>query len=280
MNPINSWVSTVLLLFLVTSCFAQSPVPANGAKEVTDPFQATPRETVLGTVFLVRPAWDESIATTVASVKKIVRQERQKGKVICYVSTPLSSRGGGHRPTNVEISKFVKRRIEAKYGPNYFWALAPGVIENELPTIQGKSPGGGEYLYMWTQILAGEDGLASDFDMVYFVGPTDMYAFFGVSEGAALDGLNAYIQDRSANDPIFDQQVAQDPENRKNFIRYYGIRGSATFSTGALDEWNIFRLANRRRQIGDQVAFYFDGRQVDPAASGMAVRPGYEQQSN
>ncbi|QDU17441.1 hypothetical protein CA11_52830 [Gimesia maris] len=275
----KTFPSIVLCFVAVTTCFGQNPIPSPKKHVNTDPFVAIPKETVLGTVFLVRPAWDQSIAKTVESVREAIRKERDKGKIVCYISTPLSSRGGGHRPTNVEISKFVKRYVESKYGVNHFWALAPGVVENELPMIEGNRPGGGEYLYMWTQILAGEDGLGSDFDMVYFVGLTEMHAFFGIGDGAILEGISAYIDERSTTDQEFKEQVAQNPINRKNFLRYYGIRGSATFSTGALDEWNIFRLANRRREIGDQVTFFFDGRQVSPAASETAVRPGYEQRS-
>lgn len=240
-------------------------------------FEPVPCQTVLGTVFEVRPAWDDSIEATVQRVRTLVNEERRQGKLICYISTPLSSRGGGHRPTNVAISQYVKRRVEAKYGRQHLWALAPGAIENELPVISGKRPGGGEYLYMWTQVLAGEDGQGTDFDMVYFVGPTDMHAYFGVAGGGILGNLSAYIDERAAEDEEFKTTVADNFENRKNFIRYYGIRASATFSTGALDEWNIFRLVNRRREIGDQIAFFFNGQQVSPGASEAPVRPGYEQ---
>lgn len=236
-----------------------------------------PRETVIGTVFMVRPAWNDSIDSTVTSVREEIRTQAESGKLICYISTPLSSRGGGHRPTNVDISKYVKRRVESRFGRNKFWALAPGVVENELPTVDGESARGGEYLYMWTEILAGEDGNGLDFDMVYFVGPTDMHAYFGIENGGIFDSLSDYIDTRSEVDEEFKQQVAENTTNRKGFIKYYGLRASASFSKGAMDEWNIFRLINRRRQISDQVAFYFDGRQVAPSAAEASVRPGYEQ---
>lgn len=267
-----------LLLFSVFLVgFVVLEVSAQDISVATDPFTPVPRETVLGTTFLVRPAWNDAITATVNSTRDAIREEKEAGKLICYVSTPLSSRGGGHRPTNVDISRYIKRRVEARFGGKHLWALAPGVIENELPIIDGNFAGGGEYLYMWTQILAGEDGSGSDFDMVYFVGPSDMHAYFGVESGGILDSLDHYISVRAESDKEFKEEIADVPEKRANFLRYYGIRASATFSTGALDEWNIFRLVNRRRDIGEQVAFYFDGRQVNPAASETAVRPGYEQ---
>ena len=267
----------VVLAFVVVYACGESDAIAQKNQAIESKFKPIPRETVLGTVFLVRPAWDEAIHHTVERVREIVREERGSGKTICYISTPLSSRGGGHRPTNVEISRYVKRRVESRYGPRHFWALAPGVVENELAEIEGERPGGGEYLYMWTQILAGEEGDGVDFDMVYFVGPRDVHAFFGIGEGGIMESLDAYITQRAEDDVEFRQSVANVPESRSNFIRYYGIRASATFSTGALDVWNIFRLVNRRRSIGEQVAFYFDGWQVTPAASEAPVRSGYEQ---
>lgn len=277
----NLRASTVVVIAVVLSVGSTGSY-AQAQPATTQPdkaFVPVPRETVLGTVFLVRPAWDDSISKTVDSVREKLREEREKGKIICYVSIPLSSRGGGHRPTNVEISKYVKRTLEARYGIAKFWALAPGVIENELPTIDGKRPGGGEYLYMWTEILAGEDGTGAQFDMAYFVGPSDMYGYFGIGHGAVLVHLDAYISDRSQRDVEFRQAVADKPDARRAFIRYYGIRASATFSHGAHDEWNIFRLVNRRRDIGEEVAIYFDGRQVVPSAAEAPVRPGYEESS-
>lgn len=266
--------SLVFTLFMVS---AQVMALAQGKPQTTAKFTAEPRQTVLGTVFLVRPAWDEAIRQTVQRVRKHIRSEKAKGKVICHVSIPLSARGGGHQPTNVEISRFVKRRLEAKYGASKFWALAPGVAENELPVLDGEHPGGGEYLYMWTQILAGDDGNGGDFDMVYFVGPTDLSAFLGIGRGGVLESLDTYISKRAKSDPEFRDQVANVPQARFGFLRYYGVRASVAYSKGARDEWNIFRLINRRRRIPDQVAVYFDGRAVSPAAAETGVRPGYEQ---
>ena len=238
---------------------------------------AVPRETVLGTVFMVRPAWDVAIDELVEKVRKQLRDERAKGKLICYISIPLSATGGGHRPTNVDISKFIKRGLESHYGHSQFWALAPGVIETELPKIDGQSPAGGEYLYMWTKILAGEDGKGDDFEMVYFVGPHDIHSYFGIIRGGVLENLNQYVTDRAEVDEVFRTEVAMDSQRRMSFIRYYGIRAAASYSKGAHDEWNIFRLINRRRELSEQIAMYFDGRAVSMGAGEQPVRPGYEE---
>ena len=234
------------------------------------------RTTVLGTKFEVHRDFDRAIAGVVGRIRRRVRTQRERGKFVAFISTPLSPRGGGHRATNVAISKFVKRRLGARYGATQLWVLAPGQVEDELPDVAGRRPSGGEYLFMWTEILAGEDGTGADFDMVYFVGPTDVASFFGVQQTGILDGLDAYVSRRAKADAEFDAEVAQYPERRRQFLRYYGLRASAAFSRGAHDEWNIFRLINCNRPIVEQVAAYFDGRALSPAEFQTPVRPGYE----
>ena len=250
---------------------------ANGKTQVdSEASKPRLRTTVLGTKFEVHPDFDRAIAGAVGRVRRRVRTERQRGRFIAFISTPLSPRGGGHRATNVAISKYVKRRLEARYGVTRLWVLASGQVEDELPDVAGRRPGGGEYLFMWTEILAGDDGTGADVDMVYFVGPTDVASFFGVQQTGILDGLDAYVSRRAKVDADFDAEVAQHAERRRQFLRYYGLRASVAFSRGAHDEWNIFRLINRNRPIAEQVAAYFDGRALSPAELQTPVRPGYE----
>ena len=70
---------------------------------------------------------------------------------------------------------------------------------------------------------------------------------------------------------------------RKEFIRFYSVRASASYSLGCHDEWNTMVRLNRKRRReanvygpGAESACYFDGRQVSPSASGSLVDPGYE----
>ena len=272
-------VHSVGALLVVLNVYGISPAQQANVLQESTPSTAVPRETVLGTVFLVRPHWDAAIAQTVDRVRATARAERSKDKVICYISVPLSARGGGYRPINVEISRFVKRQLETQYGDRYFWALAPGEVENELPNIGTERPGGGEYLYMWTQILAGEDGRGSDFDAVYFVGPTDVHSFFGVAGPPILQQLDTYVARRAREDVEFRNTIADNIEARRGFLRYYGLRASATFSDGAHDEWNVFALINRRCSIADSISIYFDGRQVPIPVGESLTRPGYEQRN-
>jgi len=72
------------------------------------------------------------------------------------------------------------------------------------------------------------------------------------------------------------RKVADDPEARRAFLRYYAMRASAAYSSGAHDEWSIFVPINRKRALGDQAAVFFDGRAVSPAEMETEISSGYE----
>ncbi len=69
---------------------------------------------------------------------------------------------------------------------------------------------------------------------------------------------------------------------RKDFIRFYSLRAGAFGSKGSHDEWNILRHLNEKRArlmpggIGDRIAAFYDGHQVDLAALVTAVPRGYQ----
>jgi len=63
------------------------------------------------------------------------------------------------------------------------------------------------------------------------------------------------------------------------------VRGSAAYSKGSHDEWNIFVTLNKLRVkkgdgngygLGSQIAGYFERLQIAPGAAESAVVPGYE----
>jgi hypothetical protein len=138
---------------------------------------------------------------------------------------------------------------------------------------------------MWTQVLAGEKGDGRDFNMVYFAGPTDFAAYFGVHNSPVLDTVEKYIDVRAQSDDAFRRQVAADPQARKAFLRYYALRASVAYSKGCHDEWNIFRLVNQNirsdpeRSVGEQITMYFDGRALSPAEMETEITPGYQRRS-
>ena len=229
--------------------------------------------TSVGMKYCADPAFDAAVANQVQVIRGDIRAQRQAGKLILYASTPISPRGGGNMDTNLEIAASVKTRLEKEYGGGV-WVLDPG--RYQLPDVGGKPAGGAEYMVMWTKVLAGDDGMGRDFDMFHFTGPQDMRAFFGCGRDDVTGCLDRWLTTRAASNDKFRQAVAADPARHQAFIRYYALRASSAFSSGAHDEWNILVRINRRRPLGDQVAVFFDGRPASPAEMEMEVAPGYE----
>jgi hypothetical protein len=219
--------------------------------------------TVVGIRYCADPAFDAVVAAQVQKIRADVRAERQAGKLIVYASTPISPRGGGDMAVNLDVAASVKARLEKEYGPAV-WVLDPG--KYQLPDVDGRAAGGGDYMVMWTEVLGGEDGAGRDFDMVHFTGPGDMRAYFGCGR----EDVSGCVARHPA------AQKIGDPARRQAFIRYYTLRASAAYSTGAHDEWNIVVRINRRRGVGDQVAMFFDGRPASPAEMDTEIAPGYE----
>src|SRR5712692_9645421 len=111
--------------------------------------------TVLGMRYCADPAFNAVIASQAQKIRADVRAQRQAGKLIIYASTPISPRGGGQVAVNLDVAASVKTRLEKEYGA-VVWVLDPG--RYQLPDVDGVSAGGGEYMVMWTDVLAGEDG--------------------------------------------------------------------------------------------------------------------------
>jgi hypothetical protein len=219
--------------------------------------------TVLGLKYCADPAFGAVIAERVQKIRADVRAQRQAGKLIVYASTPISPRGGGDTTVNLGVAASVKARLEKEYG-GAVWVLDPGAYQ--LPDTNGRAAGGGDYMVMWTEVLGGEDGGGRDFDMVHFTGPGDMRAFFGCGR----EDVSGCVARHPAAAAI------ADPGRRQAFVRYYTLRASSAYSTGAHDEWNIVVKINRKRPIGDQVAVFFDGRAVSPPEMDAEIAPGYE----
>lgn len=176
--------------------------------------------------------------------------------------------------------------------------------------LRAQAPGGGDYMRMWTKVLVedGADDLGGNFDAFYFLGPRDVLSFFTQGESLTLTaGIEAYFARKFASDALFcdtfsvpaiqwgtTAKTPQPPDaratwtkRRRDFLRFYGLRASANFSLGSHDEWSIFRLINAGRRkrsagpgmldgdVGDQVAAFFDGNQVDPSSSEGGLSRGY-----
>lgn len=168
-------------------------------------------------------------------------------------------------------------------------------------------PEGGDYMRMWTTVLV-ENGATvgarkiapelantgQNFDGFYFLGPRDVHSFF-LTQGETLTaGIHAYFARKSAFDADFRDKYNSAERDawivqRLDFFRYYSVKASANFSLGSHDEWLIFRALNALRRdktrnpatfmadgdVGEQIAGFFDGVQIDPASTDAGVPRGY-----
>jgi hypothetical protein len=236
--------------------------------------------TKLDICYCVNTDYGAAISNNVARVRQLIAGNKAAGKAIGYLSVPMSPAGGGSFAINVEAATKIADGVTARLGARSIWLLNPGVEYGS--GMNGAS--GADYMYMWTQILEGVNGLGEDFDFFYFTGPTDFANYFKLTGRGDLDALEDWFDRRVASDPVFKQSVDAGSVTKAGFRNYYGLRASVAFSYGSHDEWNIARLINDRRRgatdfgIANQLSVLFDGRPVspggyeNPAASGDVGR--------
>ena len=212
----STWRAAVAIVGALTL------LPNMAAKE---PISATEiLKTPSGTCYEVDPDFLPAITHAVQNLRSQVRAQTRDDKLVAYLSVPLTARGGGYRPLNVEISEFLKSRWRLDFKA-LVWVLAPGKAESELPQVSGKSAQGGEYMFMWTQVLAGDDGYGRDFNLLFAAGPSDIRAFFGASEDI-MASLERYIDLRAKADSDFRDTVALKPGGKEalsGVLRHQGF---------------------------------------------------------
>lgn len=277
-------------------------------------------------------AWKDLFDKHVAFIQMDMKRALAADRLIVYLSCPISTRGGGHSITNVEIAEFTARRLLSQWGSR-FWILDPtnyqmesqqglGLIrmhaKNLEPPLSDAAVDelisdqpllGGDYLRMWTRVLVEDDvsdptlqNLGGRLSGFYFLGPSDVHAFFQ-QNGAenVTSGVETYFAQKIASDPRFhayfslplvdeqltplnlseEEEIKKVQERQREFFRYYAFKASAGFSRGSHDEWNIWQLLNKARfsskklGIGSQIPGYFEGAQIDLAASETAISAGY-----
>ena len=253
---------------------------ALGALLVTPAHAAKATEcTTLKLCFCVNEDFKPLIAEKVKFFRAAIAAQRGQGKAIGYISVPLSTLGGGFFDVNAEVSLAAKKRVEARFGEGNVWALNPGSTESELKV--GNTFGSNDdYMHMWTQILESPSGMGDDFDFVYFVGPTDFGALFGLDGKGDMDKITSYFDKRLETDAGLKREVTRGRVTRNSFRNYYALKASVSFSNGAHDEWNIFRLLNERRRadakygVANQISVLFDGKPASPVESELAVAAG------
>jgi hypothetical protein len=288
--------------------------------------------------------WKRLFDEQIKLVKNDILRAKMEDRLVVYLSCPISARGGGYSGTNVDVSRFIERRLLSLWGEG-IWILNPTQYQMEskagtglmnrhaerlnidLDALLARSgyPRGGDYMRMWTKVLV-ENGehvgrrrvpanlvdTGQFFDAYYFIGPSDVQAMFLSSGETLTSGIHEYFARKFAHESDFcddysiagidwrrleekEQRTADQIELRdgwqmlrNDFFRFYALRASANYSLGCHDEWLIFRKLNELRRargatfenrevggIGDQIAGFFDGRQIDPAASEMPLSKGY-----
>ena len=258
--------TAVALTLLVTAALMTWQPSAHAAK-VTECGK-------IGVCYCVNDELKSTIGTKVDRFRQQIAEQRKAGKVVGYLSVPLTSAGGGNFNINKEVAESAKAAIEKRFGSDFIFVLNPGTLDADLPKGTGS-----DYMLMWASLIEGTDGLG-EFDFVYFAGPQDFARYFGFDGNNDMAKLDAYFDKRVKSDPDFDKAV-QNGLTKTAFRRYYTIRASASVSRGAHDEWNIVRLINERRRAdpklgtGNQIPVMFDGRGVDPADSEAPVSEGY-----
>jgi len=230
--------------------------------------------TKIGICYCVNDELKATVAARVERFRQMIAEQRKAGKVIGYLSVPLTSAGGGNFNVNSEVAGSAKAAIEKRFGADYVYVLNPATPDADLP-----NGGGAEYMLMWTAVLEGSDGLG-EFDFAYFAGPQDFARYFGFDGNGDMAKLEQYFDARVKTNPDFEKAV-QGGLTKVAFRRYYALRASATVSRGAHDEWNIVRILNERRRAdpklgtGNQIPVLFDGRGVSPADAEVTVSEGY-----
>jgi hypothetical protein len=207
-----------------------------------------------------------AINANIQRVRQLIADQRTQGKAIGYISIPLSTTGGGYIGVNTAVAGQIKKRLEARFGAGHVWMLDPAAEAN----LPGGATGA-DYMYMWTKILEGRNGLGEDFEFVYFAGPSDFEEYFHLNGKDDMERIVAFFDQLYVTDQAFKALVDQNRISRRAFRNHYGLRASVAFSYGSHDEWNIVRLLNERRRgaddfgIGNQIAIMFDGRATSPA---------------
>lgn len=233
--------------------------------------------TLLNFCYCVDTELDGVIEQRVAGIRNLLVTERDRGKLIGYISTPLSSLEGSYYGVNADVAADVKSRVEKRFGSEFIWMLNPGA-DYLLPpdrSLLPKEATGADYMWMWTRVLEGPDGLGRDFDLVYFVGPHDFRSTLKLTGINDLGAINSYYDNRASTDSSIKQI------DRDKFRAYYGLRAAVTYSYGSHDEWNIARAINAKRLDADpkaglakQLAIYFDGKPISPPQFEASIGTG------
>lgn len=80
--------------------------------------------------------WEILFNEQIKLIKEDIYRARVQGRLVVYLSCPISSRGGGYSGTNVEITEFTKLKLLQEWGTG-FWILNPASYQMESKSGTG-----------------------------------------------------------------------------------------------------------------------------------------------
>lgn len=170
-------------------------------------------------------------------IKQDLKRAHADSRIIVYLSCPISSVGGGHFSTNVDIVGAVERNLMAKWGERFF-ILNPtkyqmeskegtGLILQHAEAIYRETgrridleamvkkcpPTGGDYMRMWTQIMVEDEfykganpivpNCGNIIDAIYCIGPADVQEFFLAEAKSLSQAVEIYFARKYTIDSDF-----------------------------------------------------------------------------
>src|ERR1700722_11976917 len=125
--------------------------------------------------------WFDLFERQTELVKADLKRAHAEGRIIVFQSCPISTAGGGHFSTNVDIAGAIERNLMAKWGERFF-ILNPskyqmetkegvGLMYQHAEAIKRETgklidvkqlmnstpPTGGDYMRMWTKVIVEDD---------------------------------------------------------------------------------------------------------------------------
>ncbi len=91
----------------------------------------------IGICYCVNDELKPTIGTKVDRYRQLIAEQRKAGKVVGYLSVPLTSAGGGNFNVNMEVAENAKSAIEKRFGADFTYVLNPTTLDADLPKGTG-----------------------------------------------------------------------------------------------------------------------------------------------
>ena len=231
-------------------------------------------ETQCGTRFEVNRAWLPAINKQIAKLTAEITEAKRQNKTIVYISLPLShSKPGSSRIFNTYLGQQMAEFIKSVRGEGLH-IITPGTTEMKLRTSDTHIPAkGGDYLYMWTNALAGKD-CKGMIDEIYYLDQDSITKTSPVDTQAPSHALAYHLEQISNSDETLYRQILDEVENNLDqFYHFYETAYSFKNSPGARDEFNLVQQLRSRNPektiIQHHWGFWFHSAQP-------FIKKGYE----